>query len=96
MTEIDFTWDENKRQITLQERGLDFADMKVFDWETAIFIEDVRQDYPEVRFVSTGFLRQDLVVCAWCYRESKTRIISLRKANKRERKHYEKAIAALD
>ena len=38
-------WDEDKRQKTLRERGLDFADVALVDWDEAIFIPDTRQDY---------------------------------------------------
>lgn len=90
MSDIDYTWDETKRQKTLSERGLDFADMAFFDWDTALTLEDIRQDYPETRYSSKGLIKNMLVNCVWCYRDGTVRIISMRKANKRERMYYEK------
>jgi len=86
---LPLTWNESKRQDTLRDRGLDFAHMVDFDWDTALTAADTRFDYPETRFVSVGFLKNDVVVCVWCYRDKTIRIISLRKANTRERKRYE-------
>lgn len=82
-------WDENKRQSTLRDRGLDFADLEAFDWETALTIQDSRGDYGETRYVSLGILGTRLVVAAYTLREAAYRIISLRKANKREQEIYE-------
>lgn len=89
MEMIGLTWDEAKRRSTLQERGLDFADMAGFDWDGALTAEDDRRVYPEIRYVSIGSMSGFLVVCVWCYRDGAIRIISLRKANVRERKRYE-------
>jgi uncharacterized protein len=83
------TWDDTKREATLQERGIDFADMAVFDWGRSLTAQDDRQSYPEVRYVSIGHMGNTVVVCVWCYRNDTIRIISLRKANERERKRYE-------
>lgn len=84
-------WDETKRQKTLDERGLDFADMTYFSWETAVIYKDTRNTYGETRYITVGYLMKTIVVCVWCSRNGHMRIISLRKANKRERKTYEQA-----
>ena len=84
-----FTWDEAKRRKTLNTRGLDFADMARFDWDNALTAEDNFSDSGERRFISIGYLSNLLVVTAWCYRNDSTRIISLRRATKKERKYYE-------
>ncbi len=89
--DLALTWDDAKRKATLRERGLDFAHMAVFDWSGALTAQDVRRDYPEVRYVSIGYMNDTLVVCVWCYRNEALRIISLRKANPRERRRYEQA-----
>lgn len=84
-------WDEAKRRATLSERGLDFADVARIDWDTAITIEDVRQEYVEERSVTTGMLDGRLVIVAWCWRGDRMRVISLRKANSREIRKYEQS-----
>ena len=85
-------WDGKKRNKALVERGLDFADVPRVDWDKAFTIEDTRVDYAEGRFVTTAPINNRLRVFAWCWRGEVLRIISLRKANERERSKYEKAI----
>jgi len=47
--------------------------------------EDDRRDYGETRFITTGFLDGKMVVLVWTPRNGAYRIISMRKANERER-----------
>ncbi|MDE0387557.1 MAG: BrnT family toxin [Rhodospirillales bacterium] len=49
---------------------------------------DDRQDYGEDRFITIGFLDGAMVVLVWTPRDDAYRIISLRKANERERALY--------
>lgn len=84
-------WDEAKRRSTLQKRGLDFASVADADWNEALTVEDSRTDYGEARFVSLVPIHGRLCVVAWCMRAENLRVISLRKANARERKRYEEA-----
>jgi uncharacterized DUF497 family protein len=62
------------------------------DWATAFTVEDTRLDYAEARFVTMAPINNRPCVFAWCQRGEALRVISLRKANKRERNKYEKAI----
>lgn len=79
-----FTWHEDKRQITLARRGLDFADAaRVFDGPTFTF-EDDRRDYGEQRWVTLGLLREKVVVLVHTEAEDEIRIISMREAEKDE------------
>ena len=82
-------WDETKRQATLRERGLDFADVALIDWETAITFDDDRRDYGERRQVCLGRMREQVVVVAFTFRGNALRVISMRKANRRERKLHD-------
>ena len=86
---MDLDWDEDKRERTLQERGLDFADVAAARWDDALTAEDLREEYGERRFVSLVPIHDRLCVVAWCVRGKALRVISLRKANTRERKRYE-------
>jgi uncharacterized DUF497 family protein len=83
-----FEWDESKRQDTLAKRRLDFADVRDFEMSTAEHHRDLRHDYGEIRYVSTGFLHGRLCVLCWTLRNRRLRVISLRKANDREKKAY--------
>jgi hypothetical protein len=84
-------WDEEKRQKTLKERGLDFARCEeVFSGPTLDF-EDDRRDYGERRWVTLGFLETKLVVIVRTEPDDDhTRIISMRHAEPAERRRYEK------
>lgn len=89
MNDVGLEWDEPKRQATLAQRGLDFADCAQIDWDTALTMEDPRQT--EHRFVTVGKIIGRLCVVVWCWRGGNMRVISLRKANDREVKRYEQS-----
>ena len=78
------TFDPAKREKTLTERGLDFADaMTVFEG-TTIEVEDTRRDYGERRIVSYGLLAGRMVVVGYTPRGAVRHVFSMRKANDRE------------
>lgn len=84
------TFDPAKRDKTLEERGLDFADAQaVFD---SLLIEnpDERFDYGEERRITVGLIRDRMVVVVWTQRGEDRHIISMRKANDREQRRYGK------
>ena len=84
------SYDPAKRDRTLAERGLDFADAAaVIDGAVWEFIDD-RTDYGEVRVTTIGFLRERMVVVVWTQRDEDRHIISMRKANEREQRRYAK------
>ena len=88
---MDLEWDDRKREETLRERGLDFASVAQAEWDAALTVEDDRADYGKTRFVSLVPNKDRLCVVAWCLRGDRLRVISLRKANDRERKRYDEA-----
>ena len=51
-------------------------------------VEDDRQDYGEVRLITIGFLDDAMVELVWTRRDDAHRIISMRRANERERRLY--------
>ncbi|MES2432722.1 MAG: BrnT family toxin [Pseudomonadota bacterium] len=77
-------WDEPKRQANLAKHGVDFADARDFEWETAQTEPDLRYDYGEQRFESVGHIGERLYVLIFTQRGDRRRLISLRKANTRE------------
>ena len=81
--------DETKRQATLRNRGLDFADVDRIEWETAIVFDDGRRDCGERRQVCLGLLHGQLVVVAYTFRGDALRVISMRRANGRERRNHD-------
>ena len=79
-----FSWSDAKRRSNLLNHGLDSVDApRVFDGVTYTF-EDDRLDYGEERFVTLGLL--DGIVVSIVHTESPRtiRLISFRKATKRE------------
>ncbi|HSK74496.1 MAG TPA: BrnT family toxin [Pyrinomonadaceae bacterium] len=85
-------WDENKRLINLQKHGIDFADVwQIFDFDTVMDVDE-RFDYGEIRYLTFGFLRGDVIVVAHTQDDDVFRIISARKAEKYEQEIYFKAI----
>jgi uncharacterized DUF497 family protein len=81
---MDIEFDSAKRDATLTNRGLDFADAGiVFEGLTAT-VPDDRTDYGEPRFITAGMLRERLVVLVWTPRGAARRIISMRHAHDRE------------
>ncbi len=83
-----FTWHEQKRQATLQRRGLDFADAEMVFAGSTFTFEDDRMDYPEQRWVTLGLLRGTVVVLVHTESEDEIRVISMRKAEKDEQRLY--------
>lgn len=72
--------------VTKHQVWFDLADD--FEWDTATIIADNRRQYAESRFRATGLIAQRLYVLVFCFRETKIRLISLRRANSREVKRY--------
>ena len=85
---MEFEWDENKRQINLTKHGIDFIDaQKIFNYPIVI-IEDDRFNYGEQRFLALGVLRGITIVVVYTERENVVRLISARKATKNEQRIY--------
>lgn len=84
-----YEWDEGKRAANLARHGVDFIAAEDFEWDTAVETLDDRFDYGEERWVALGMIRKRLHVLVYTYRVEMIRIISLRKANRRERDYYE-------
>lgn len=84
-----FEWDRRKAEINLKKHAVDFADaVVVFSDDLAITLQDDSVD--EERFVTVGIdaLGRVLVV-AYTWRGGRIRLISARRATRRERGQYE-------
>jgi len=87
---MKITFDPVKRAATLSERGLDFEDAaEVFLGDTLDFPDD-RRDYGELRMLTVGYLRARMVIVIWTPRGSARHVISMRKANAREKARFGK------
>lgn len=79
------TYDPEKQAATLAERGLHFADAeRVFEGVT-FELEDARKPYGEKRMICFGYLESRMVVVVYVQRGNARHIISMRKANDREK-----------
>jgi uncharacterized DUF497 family protein len=79
-----YEWNETKRKSNLSKHGVDFAAIDSFVWEAAKVIEDRRRSYGEARFLAFGPIGRRLHCVVFSVRGENIRIISLRKANRRE------------
>lgn len=82
-------YDPKKNQRNIEQRGLSFDLLQDMDWERVVIWQDQRKPYPEIRF--SGFAEIHNRVYAFCFTpiSDGIRVISFRKANKREIKKYE-------
>jgi uncharacterized protein len=79
------TFDPTKRETTLAERGLDFADAALVFAGVTVEIEDTRKHYGETRIICYGLLQGRMVVVGYTPRGADRHIFSMRKANDREK-----------
>ncbi len=89
---IEFNYKKNLKNKYDPSRGFGFERAEMIDWETAVTLEDTRRDYGERRYITYGMIGERLHVLVWTPRGRKRRVISLRKANRRERSLYEEEI----
>lgn len=84
MTDRDYEWDAAKAAQNMAKHGVPFDAVTGFDWRTAIEAEDTRYDYGETRFQALGKIAGRYHVLVYAWRGGRIRVISLRKANRRE------------
>ena len=85
-------FDPAKDATNLSKHGLSLAAASELSWDAALVRIDNRTDYGEVRMVALAPIGDMLFYVAFVDREPTRRIISLRRANRREISHYVKAI----
>jgi uncharacterized DUF497 family protein len=81
-------FDANKNDANIRDRGLSFEWVESFDFESALIWQDMRKPYPEVRFTALGLLDGRVHSLVFTETAKGIRVISFRKANKREVKRY--------
>lgn len=89
---MKYEWDEAKNRTNLAKHGLSFEDAEqVFEGPCVTF-EDDRFAYGEERLITLGMFAGRLVVIAHAPRDEATRIISMRKGNRREKNIYKERL----
>jgi uncharacterized DUF497 family protein len=81
---MDTTCDPAKNTRNIELRGLSFECVADFEFETALFSPDVLRDDGEVRIRALGRLKGRLHALVFTETADDIRVISFRKANKRE------------
>jgi len=84
-----FTFDPAKNERNIAERGLSFELAAELEWETALTVEDTRHDYGETRLRVLALLHGRLHAAVVTPRQDELRVISFRKASRREVRLYE-------
>lgn len=87
-----YEWNEAKNQRNIAKHGIDFADaFRIFE-KAMLVRRDDRRDYRDTRWIALGDLNGVVVVLVYTRRRQRVRIISIRRANRRERKVYQERI----
>jgi uncharacterized protein len=87
---MQLSFDPDKNERNIQERGLAFTLAAELDWATALIDQDIRHDYGERRYRALGCIGERLYALIFTPRAGMVHVISLRKANAREVKRYGK------
>lgn len=82
------TFDPAKNALNIASRGLSFEQVAELEWATAAVKEDTRQDYGETRLQVLALLNGRLHAAVVTPRGEDLRVISFRKANKKEVELY--------
>ncbi len=81
-------FDPAKDASNQEKHGLSLAVASALDWDEALVWVDDRYEYGELRMIALAPDTGILYYVAFVDRDDARRIISLRKANRREVKHY--------
>ncbi len=86
---LQFEWDDIKEKLNIQKHGIDFqsASFVFLDPLRLEFYDKSHSSDEEDRFITIGFVQQVLTV-VYTERGERLRIISARKADRKERDAY--------
>ena len=85
---MGITFDQHKNSLNIEKHGVSLADAEKLEWDTMLITTDTRKDYGESRFIGYSLIEDRVYCVVYTERHNSQRVISLRKANKREVKHY--------
>lgn len=94
-----FSWDERKSAANLAERGFDFEFASLIFAGPTLEREDTRRDYGERRVIAIGAADGIAIVVVYTDRPTlsgmiERRVMSARRASRKERSAYEAAVKA--
>ena len=88
---VEFTWDEGKNAANLAKHGVSFEEARALFLSGVNYLElfDEVHSVDEERFIAIGPISRGVVLVVWTEQDEDTiRIISARRATKRERAYY--------
>lgn len=88
---MEIEYDPAKRDQVLAERGLDMSRGGEIFEGFHLTRRDDKHSSDEERFISIGLLDADVVIVPWTPRGALRRIVTMWKANDRERQNYQTA-----
>ncbi|HZK98341.1 MAG TPA: BrnT family toxin [Caulobacteraceae bacterium] len=89
---MDYEWDDAKSERTRRDRGLPFElAVLLFDGPIMVRVDD-RIDYGEVRLLAVGDVGGVVLTCVYTEKGDRRRIISLRRASRKERDAYHSTV----
>lgn len=90
---MELEWDADKAARNLKKHGVSFEDAGLVFYDMGrIEAHDGREDYEEDRWMTIGLAGSVVLYVVYTVRDEDTiRLISARKANADERKHYREA-----
>ncbi len=87
MMDMEFEWDENKRQSNIRDHGVDFIDaVQIFDGRPILTYYSPRND--EDRWGTVGLINDKFFLVVWTKRNERTRIIAAYRADDWEIREY--------
>lgn len=90
---MDFIWDRAKNQANLLKHNFSFEEATLaWDDPNAFTYKDERTEYGEDRFNILATVDATIFNIAFTIRGDSIRIISARRANRKERKRYEEKV----
>lgn len=87
-----FEWDEEKRKSNNLKHHVDFLyAAQIFEGETVRIVDD-RQDYGETSYLAVGTVADELFAVVYTLRDDVIRLISARRARKKEYERYQNRV----
>ena len=93
---MEFEWDESKRQQGVDKHGVDMVYAALIFEGPVLTVVDDRMAYGEVRKISLGLVEGEVFAVVHTQRGEVTRIISVWKGGRNDRRRYEAGLAGAD
>lgn len=83
---VPYEWDETKNQANIAQGRPSFEAVYDLEWDTAVIRPSPRSS--EIRWAAIGYIGYRLHHVVYAHRGGRRRIISLRRASKKEERDY--------